>query len=146
MLRLPSFDPAWLDLPRGVRVQYRPATDIDLAAACAWARAEAKRLEEEHRARLGVEPSEGKRRELFVGSSVLGLARLCVLAWDGVEGECTPERVAALMKMSGMSDGFLDVVTAAWRAVESEGNASAPAPNGTTAGAPITAGPAETAA
>lgn len=145
-LKLPSFEPAWLDLPHGVRVQYRPATDADMAAAGVWARAEASRLEDERRTRLGLETDAEQRTTIVIGATVLALARLCVLAWDGVEGDCTPERAAALMQINGMTEGFLAAVTSAWMPLVAEGNASAPAPNGTTAGAQTTAGPVETAA
>jgi hypothetical protein len=139
MLRLPSAAPAWLDLVQGVRVLHRPATPAEFTAAHAWARARATEAEAALRGRLAVEPSEADRANAWAGFLTMGLARLCISDWEGVEGDCTPEGCAALMQVHGMAEIYLPAAMALVRAMADEGNGSAPAPSGTTAGAPTTA-------
>jgi hypothetical protein len=141
MLKLPSAEPAWLDLPRGVRVLHRPASPAEYVAANAWAHARATEAEDAMRERLGDVTTD--HRGLYAGFLCIALARLCVTAWEGVEGDCTPDGLAALMQVHGMAEVYLVAAMALVMGLRDEGNGSAPAPNGTTAGAPTTAGPVE---
>ena len=140
MLRLPSFQAAWIDLAHGVRVEHRPATSAELAAANAWATQEATKTMAAYSASLGgMEVSEAHRRALVTGYTAVALARLCVTAWEGVEGEFSPDGLAALMQVSGMVDSYIVAALSALNAQSAEGNAFAPVPNGTSPGAPNTA-------
>ncbi len=142
MLRIPSIAPAWIDLALGVRVLHKPATPAELAAATAWARGRADEAEAALRDRLGL-VNETDRSNAWAGFLTVALARLCVPEWEGVEGDCTPEGVGALMQVAGMAEAYLPHALSAVRAIEAEGNASAPAPSGTMAGAPNIAAGAE---
>lgn len=144
MLRLPSFDQTWVDLAHGVRVQHRPATSAQLAAASNWATQEAARTTAGYSAALGgLEVSERHQHALVTGYTAIGLARLCVTAWEGVDAEFTPDALAALMQVPGMVDAYIVASLSALNAQSAEGNVSAPAPSGTSPGAPITAEGAE---
>lgn len=145
MLRLPSFEATWSDLARGVRVLTRPATRAEITAASAWARQETDKAMAACAGRLdGLEASQERRDAVQMGYTAIALARLCVTAWDGVEGECTPDNLGALMQVPGMVEAYMPIALAAVTALDAEGNGSAPAPNGITAGAPTTASRAET--
>lgn len=142
MLRLPSAAPAWADLAQGVRVLHRPAGSAEVAAAVAWSRAEAAAMA----ARLpGHTMSEAERTGILWGLATIALGRLCVTDWQGVadaEGNaapCTPDGVAALLALPEMASAYLPLALSVENAVRDEGNGSAPAPSGTTAGAPNTA-------
>lgn len=147
MLRLPSFDATWVDLARGVRVLARPATRAEITAAAAWARQETDKALSAASGRLeGLEASNDRREAVQMGYTAIALARLCVTAWDGVEGDCTPENIGALMQIPGMVEAYTPVAFAAVTALDAEGNGSAPAPSGITAGAPNIAKDAATQA
>lgn len=140
MLRLPSFEASWHDLARGVRVLTRPATRAEITAASAWARQEADKALSAASGRLdGLEASHDRREAVQMGYTAIALARLCVTDWQGVDGDCTPENIGALMQVPGMVEAYTPIALAAVTALSAEGNASAPALNGTTAGAPNTA-------
>jgi len=139
MLTLPSFDPAWVDLAQGVRVLHRPARSAEVTAATAWARGQATAMAE----RLpGFEPSETDLVNLRWGFATIALGRLCITDWQGVTGDCTPDGVAALLALPDMARAYLPHALGVEAVVSAEGNASAPAPTGTTAGAETTAGDA----
>jgi hypothetical protein len=154
MLRLPSFDPQWLDLPQGVRVLHKPVTDAECLAASAWARRMADdALADMQAQRLraldiadNAELDEAQRAKLHNGYLVQAIARLCITAWEGVEGDCTPEAVSLLMRMPMMAEAYLPAAMAPLLGLQAEGNASGAAPNGTTAAAPNTAEDASPAA
>lgn len=141
MLRLPTAGPRWLDLPQGVRLLHRPAAGSDIAAAAPWAKARAADL----LGRLGAatapgdEAAQKRLAALEWGFFVIALGRLTIEAWEGVEDALSPETVEALLTMPDMAMPFFDAVMGLQTAVAAEGNGSAPAPNGTTAGAPDTA-------
>lgn len=139
MLKLPTFAPAWVDLAEGVRVLHRPAGSSEVAAATAWARGQAADMAQ----RLpGFAPTEDQLLSLRWGLATIALGRLCISAWEGVEGECTPDGVAALLSLPAMASAYLPHALGVEVALSAEGNGSAPAPSGTTAGAPNTAGDA----
>jgi hypothetical protein len=147
MLRLPSAEPTWLDLAQGVRVLHRPASPAEFSAANHWAAGRVAAAEAALVERLGMaELPEADRRNVHAGYLVAALARLCIRDWSGVEGPCTAEGLESLMQVSGMAEAYLPAAMALVMAVATEGNGCAPAPNGTMAGAPNTAGDAELAA
>lgn len=132
MLRLPSTAPRWIDLSAGVRVYHTPATSTEVAVASAWARAEAAKMAE----RLpGFAPTEQEINGLRWGLATIALGRLCISDWEGVEGDCTPDGVAALLTRSDMASAYLPAALSIEQAVGMEGNGLAPAPSGSTAGA-----------
>lgn len=136
MLKLPSVAPAWADLGQGVRVYHRPASSTEVAAATAWARAQTAEMAE----RLpNFKPNDTELTNLRWGLATIALGRLCVTAWEGVEGDCTPDGVASLMTIPDFAAAYLPIALGVENAVSAEGNGSAPAPNGGTAGAPNTA-------
>lgn len=136
MLKLPSIAPAWADLGQGVRVYHRPASSTEVTAATAWARAQTAEMAE----RLpNFKPSDTDLSNLRWGLATIALGRLCVTAWEGVEGECTPDGVAALMTIPDFASAYLPIALGVEQAVSAEGNGCAPAPNGDTAGALNTA-------
>lgn len=139
MLRLPTAEPRWSDLVQGVRVLHRPAGSADVQASTAWARAETAAMS----ARLpGFAPDEAALSNIRWGLATIALGRLCITAWEGVEGACTPDAVAALLQIPDMAAAYLPLALNVENAVSAEGNGSAPAPSGTTAGAVNTAGAA----
>lgn len=142
-LRLPSFDARWTDLTQGVRVYHRPATRAEVTAASAWARQEADKAAEASAALLGgPAPPADRVAALVMGFTSIALARLTITAWEGVDGDCTPDGCAVLMQMIGMAEAFFPAALAVMMAQDAEGNASAPAPSGISAAGAITATPA----
>lgn len=136
MLKLPSLAPMWSDLGQGVRVYHRPASSTEVAAATAWARAQTAEMAE----RLpNFKPNDTDTANLRWGLATIALGRLCITAWEGVEGDCMPDGVAALMTIPDFAAAYLPIALGVENAVSAEGNASAPAPNGDTAGALNTA-------
>lgn len=147
MLRLPSTEPAWLDLPQGARIQHRPAQAADIAAAQAWTRHQIAAENERRASLLGLpEMPEDEARGARYGYFAVALARLCVTAWEGVDAEFSAENVGRLMVLPGMAAAYLPAALGLDAALSAEGNASAPAPSGTSAGAPTTAEGAESQA
>ncbi len=142
MLKLPSFEAAWVDLARGVRVLHKPAADDVRRAVLSWARQEAARaVAEKSQALPGWAPGEDEENNLRWGFVVAGFARICITDWQGVDAPFTPDGAAQLMQLEDMAVAYLHHVLEPLRALDAEGNASAPAPNGTTAGAQTIAGP-----
>lgn len=136
MFKLPSAAPAWADLGEGVRVYHRPASSTEVAAATAWARAQAGDMAQ----RLpGFAPSDTELTNIRWGLATIALGRLCITEWAGVEGDCTPDGVAALLSVPGFAAAYLSAALGVEQAVTDEGNGCAPAPNGGTAGAPTIA-------
>jgi hypothetical protein len=74
-----------------------------------------------------------------MGFTSIALARLTITAWEGVEGDCTPDACAVLMQMIGMAEEYFPAALAVMMAHDAEGNAFAPAPSGTSAAGAITA-------
>lgn len=139
-LRLPSFDARWTDLAQGVRVYHRPATRAEVTAASAWARQEADKATEATAALLnGAKPSDDRMAAVVMGFTSIALARLTITAWEGVEGDCTPDACAVLMQMIGMAEAFFPAALSVMMQQDAEGNGFAPAPNGTLAAGAITA-------
>lgn len=133
--------PVWLHLGQGVRVQARPYNTAILKAAQAYATRVLLVLAKAQRERIdvGLAPVPGEfdltdpdiREGMVEMLSVKGLARHSILAWEGVGGEATPENFAKLMEIPSMSEAFVNQYLATQRAVDAEGNASAPSPSGT---------------
>ena len=80
------------------------------------------------------------------------IARQVIQSWDGIEDEdgspapVTPDRIDAFLDLAPVYDKFVSVYMARWLVLQSEKNAFAPSPTGTSVGAAATARPAEASA
>ena len=153
-LNLPN-EPYWLDLGHGVRVKVRaPSTAIAAAVLAAAARrVDALRKDLEERKRAGValdglpdlddpDVREG-HLQLVTAQSY---ARFAIVEWEGVlaaEGDepapVTPQAVDDLMQIYAIAVAFVSLYLQPLDVLVDEGNASRPAPSGTSAAGPDTA-------
>ena len=134
MLRLNlSREPEWLELAPGLRLLLAPMSTALMLAA----RADPAVQD------LPGDASNDQRGMVFARA----LARRAVLDWEGVgdaEGAplpVTPEGIDALLDIFPVFDAFQTGYVAKGLMLDAEGNASAPLPTGTSAGAIATAGP-----
>jgi hypothetical protein len=135
MLRLNlAREPYWLDLGHGVRLHVEPLTTALMMAARADPAIEAL-------------PETAGQDQLALAMA-RAVARRAVLDWEGVgdaEGNplpVSPEGVTALLEVWPIFEAFQLGYVAKGLVLEQEKNASAPSPNGTSAGAAPTAKPA----
>lgn len=136
MIRLNlSREPIWLDLGHDVRVRVAPLTTSLMAAARSDPAVAAL--------------PEGASNETIAVTMAKALARLVVLEWEGVgdaEGNpvpVTPEGIDALLDILPIFEAFQLAYVSKGLLLEQEKNASAPLPNGPSAGASDTATPAK---
>ena len=159
-LNLPT-EPYWLELGYGVRVKVRPPSTAIAAAvrAAAARRVDALRQDLAERKRSGV-PLDGLpdlddpdvREGHLQLVTAQSYARAAIVDWEGVlaaEGDApaavTPQAVDDLMRIYALAVAFVSLYLQPIDVLAAEGNASRPAPNGTSAAAPDTASSAETA-
>lgn len=161
MLRLNlQKEPYWMDLPAGVRVLLRPLSTAIMSAAqscvikqiTGWRRERASRLEAG--ADAGDIPDvddEETRLGLSEALLIKALARGAIIEWQGVllaEGDApatvSDQAVNDLMDIWFIAQDFWKHYTDALFLLESEGNASGPAANGTSAAGRDIAEPAMT--
>lgn len=149
MLRLNlTNEPAWHDLGGGLRLLLRP-TDLDLIAE-----AEEDDAVVAARADFAADETPDAAKTAALGRDfAAAVARLAIIGWQGVgdaEGreitEPYAEAIDALMRHPAVFAWFQTRYLQPALVLVSEGNVSAPAPNGTMAGARTTAGPAKPAA
>ena len=136
MIRLDlSSEPKWLDLGHGLRLHVLPITTAIMVAARNDPAVEAL-------------PEEASREEqaLVMAKAV---ARRVVTGWEGV-GDASgspvpvsPEGIDALLDIWPIFEAFQTRCLAPHLMLDAEKNASAPLPNGTSAGAKATARPAK---
>jgi hypothetical protein len=139
MFRLvpPSAEPAWHDLPHGVRVLLRPISSALHHAANVAARRELEALD---KAAADVREAGGTITglpdladpDVRLGVSLAALsrayARLCIADWTGVVDDtdaplpCTPENAALLAEVPAMADAITALLFAPIAAVSAEGN------------------------
>lgn len=121
--------PEWVDLVPGVRVLAAPLTSVVMVAA----RSDIAHLAD------GLEPAE------VSVELTKAIARRVVLEWEGIGDEeenpipVSAPAVDALMDLHRMCEAFNAVVIWPYLEIQREKNASAPLPNGTLAGAEVTA-------
>lgn len=159
MIRLQlNAEPRWLDLGRGVRVRVRPLTAAVYHAAKSRARAEAAALYEHGAAiedaggtilDLPDLADEHMRSGLVEMLIARNLARYGIEAWEGVGldddtgvlhgAPVNPDTLRAFADQPGISERFLLTYLEPLISLAAEGNASGPAPNGTSAAGPSTA-------
>lgn len=160
MLRLSlSSEPRWLELPLGVRVLVQPLSASVMAAAQSYAQ---RVLREAIIARgeaigVGAAPAgpdyddPDVRNGRIAEELAVGLARFGIMDWEGVGDESgaplpiTPAALEAFGR-SELSATFVAAYDAPLREAASEGNASAPTPNGSLAPGAATAPDASTSA
>jgi hypothetical protein len=134
-------EPYWLDLAPGVRIRVRPCTTALVMAARA--------------SMTAAEPAPGPRDEVpggdpaddnARGAALLkARARVAIVDWEGIGDEAgnaippSPERIEALLDLYPAFRGFEMAYFLPALVLDAEKNASAPAPNGTSAAAPSTA-------
>ncbi len=135
MIRLNlSREPAWLDLAAGVRVHVAPLTTALMMAVRNDPALEA----------VADDASDDVKALAFAKA----VGRRAVLAWEGVGGEdgepapVSPETVDALLEIYPLFEAFPLGYVNKGLALAAEKNASAPSPNGGSAGARPTATPA----
>lgn len=130
--------PRWHDLAAGVRVQLRPLTTALMVATRSDPAVEA----------VLDEASDEERAVAFAKA----LARRAVLAWDGIgDADGKPidpsaDAIDALLDIWPIFETFQLTYVSKGLLLEQEKNASAPSPNGPSAGATDTAKPARKAA
>jgi len=130
-------EPAWLDLPLGVRVKVRPLTTALQQAASAAARREIERLEAAHRdivaaggtvTDLPPIDDPAMREGLAVAALARAYARLCILQWEGVaEADGSPApltsaNAARLAEHHAIAVALIDGLTRPLEELAREGN------------------------
>ena len=142
MIRLDlSNEPAWLDLGHGVRLHLHPLTTAMMVAS----------RNDPAVAALSEDATDEESALVFAKA----LARNATLDWDGVgdaEGNiipASPEGIYALLDVWPLFEAFQTKYVAKGLVLDQEKNVSSPLPNGSLAGATVTAraaspaGPAE---
>ena len=147
-------EPYWLDLVHGVRVKVRPLTTAVYEASKIRGYRMARKVAEEHAEVTAAggdvtglpdisddDAAAGLSQLLFAQ----GLAGSAIIEWEGVldaDGSPAPvteTTVGDLMLIHRMAEEFVIKYTAVHDQVLAEGNASGPAPSGTSAAGPDTA-------
>ncbi|MFU8899687.1 MAG: hypothetical protein ACNA7L_12395 [Roseinatronobacter sp.] len=133
-----THEPRWLEIIPGLRLKLRPLTTAVMVSARA----------NSDLAQLGADPSQ-EELALVMARAV---AREAILAWDGVgdaEGQpiaVSPEGIDALLEIWPVFEAFQTRYIGKHLLLDAEKNASAPLPNGSSAGAIATARPVRSAA
>jgi hypothetical protein len=134
-LSLPT-GPYWLALPHGVRLRIRPVTTAVLAAAQARAQRDVEALCTEPPPDFVDLSDPDVARGVAFATLVKALARHAIVAWEGVgdvNGVPLPfaaDHAATLMDIEEMATAFWSAAMAPLDKVTTEGNASRPAPPG----------------
>ena len=150
--------PYWVEMLAELRVRVRPVTRVEQAAARAYARRKVAELAESKETLTAAggdgdgvpdisDPDiEEAMVDLFYAQ---GLGRKIILAWEGPadpEGqplEVSPEAIDEFMRLPYIGDLFVAKVQEHLEKLFAEGNASGPAPDGSSATGPSTARDAE---
>ena len=155
MIRLAQpTEPYWLDLGSGVRLQVKPPT----TALMETARVATRRRLEELRAAAAEVAGAGasvtglpdlSNPDVFAGEFSARLsetmANFAVVAWDGflmpdgTVAPLTPENLRLAMSIDAVGRSFIGLYLTSLEELISEGNGSAPAPNGSSAAGATTA-------
>ena len=126
--------PEWLELAPGLRLQVAPLTTALMVSARADAALEAL-------------PEEASQEELALAMAK-SVARRAVLDWEGVGDamgtivHVSPDGIDALLEIWPVFEAFQTQYVARGLLLDAEKNASAPSPNGPSAGATAIARPA----
>ena len=135
MLRLDfTAEPRWLDLGHGLRLHVLPVTTAVMVAA-------------RNDPAVAALPADASKEDMALVMAK-AVARRVVIEWEGVgdaDGapvSVTPEGIDALLEIWPVFEAFQTRCLAPRLMLDAEKNASAPSPNGTSAGASATARPA----
>lgn len=139
-------DAYWIDLPGKVRVKVKPISTAVMSAAQAMALEEYRRMVDGG----DLDPAnECLRKGTSESLLITALAKLAIIEWEGVlasdsdsPAPVTDQTVADLMDIWLIAQDFLKAYVMQFKLLETEGNVSAPAANGTSAAAAPTAGSA----
>lgn len=133
MIRLGAREPTWLDLVDGVRLKVRPITTPAYAMIQAQADKVFDDWAENKAVDDGLDPTdESVRRGLMRALMIKGLALYGVIEWQGVEGPVTDEMIAAFVDEQPLLAAlFYHRYLGPLEERAAEGNASGPAPHGT---------------
>lgn len=148
MIKLGMREPVWLELAEGVKVKVRPIT----TPAYAMIQARAEQVYDdwaEHRAGTeGLDPQDPSvRRGLMRALMIKGLALYAIIEWEGIEAEVSDVSIAAFVDEHPLLAAlFYYRYLSPLEERAAEGNASGPAPHGTSAAGPDTAAAAGKAA
>ena len=139
-------DPYWIDLPSNIRVKVKPLSTAIMAAAHIMAKTAYQQLVDN-----GETDQANDALRTGTSNSLLfkSLAQLSIIEWEDVvsadSGDLLPvndQTVSALMDFWLVAQQFFNKYTAQFAQLETEGNVSAPAANGTSAAAAPIAGSA----
>ncbi|WP_339862516.1 hypothetical protein [Thalassospira alkalitolerans] len=133
MIRLGAREPTWLDLVDGVRLKVRPITTPAYAMIQAQAEKVFDDWAENKAGDEGLDPTdESVRRGLMRALMIKGLAIYGVIEWEGVESLVTDDTVAAFVDEQPLLAAlFYHRYLGPLEERAAEGNASGPAPHGT---------------
>lgn len=142
-------EPYWLDLPAQIKLKVRPLSTAVMSAAQHQSIQELLAMQEERKTRLeaGADVDDipnldnpAVRRGLTETVLIKALARHAILEWEGVmrpdsdaPAEITDQSISDLMDVWFVADAFWKQYTRSLDLLESEGNGSRPAANGTSA-------------
>ena len=135
MIKLGNREPVWLDLAEGVRLKVRPIT----TPAYAMIQAQAEKVFDdwaEHRAEAeGLDPADPSvRRGLMRSLMIKGLALYAIVEWTGIDADVSDETIAGFIDENPLLAAlFYHRYLAPLEERAAEGNASGPAPHGTSA-------------
>ena len=130
--------PSWHDLIPGLRVHLAPLTTVLMVAARSQP--------------IVKELPDGASAEEAALAMAKALARTAILDWEGVgdaEGAplaVSPEAIDALLDIWPIFEAFQTVYVAKGLLLDAEKNVSSPLPSGRSAGAMVTARPADPSA
>lgn len=162
-LQLPS-EPAWIDLPHGVRVRCRPLDTDTHTVAAHVAHLEATRDLEAAQQRRACGMAEASDAKLLDSRCVrgrsyyltaVGLGIACIIEWAGravedpatdAPAELSDANIKALMRIPEIANAFLQQIEAPIVRLHAEGNACAPSPDGSSGEGASTVEPAAPAA
>ena len=134
--------PYWLDLPGKVKIKVKPITTAIMSAAQTMAVDQYRQLVES-----GQIDAQNDALRKGVGESLLikALGQLAIIEWEGVlsadsdnPAPVNEQTVGDLMDIWLIAQDFMKAYVTQFSLLETEGNVSAPAANGTSAAvAPI---------
>ena len=132
----------WIDLPGTVRVKVKPVNTAMMSAAQASAAINYNAMVERKETDA---KNDALRRGLSESLLVKALGKFAIIEWENVfkpDGDAPAElndtNVEQLFDFWVVADEFLKVYVSQIALVQSEGNVSAPAANGTSATVPAT--------
>ena len=135
-------EPYWIDLPGTVRVKVKPVSTALMSAAQASATAAYNALIERNETDVD---DDALRKGLTESLLVKALGKFAIIEWENVfkaDGDAPAElndaNVEQLLDFWVIADEFLKRYVSQIALVQSEGNVSAPAANGTSETVPAT--------